>query len=102
MKWWQIILWPLSLLYGSLLAVRNGLYNIGLFKSVTFEVPTIVVGNLESIFLMKLLIDVKKYSYRAYGGNIATGKSPGGTKLNAAIAVTELPIGRPPPKGVPG
>jgi tetraacyldisaccharide 4'-kinase len=47
MKWWQIILWPLSLLYGSLLAVRNGLYNIGLFKSVAFEVPTIVVGNLE-------------------------------------------------------
>ena len=51
---------------------------------------------------MKLLVDVKKYSYRAYGGNIATGMSPGGTKLNAAIAVTELPIGRPPPKGVPG
>ncbi len=47
MKWWQILLWPFSLMYGSIMAVRNWLYKIGWLKSTSFDIPTIVVGNLE-------------------------------------------------------
>lgn len=39
-------LWPLSLLYGLLVALRRGLYRAGIFTSVHPGVPTIVVGNV--------------------------------------------------------
>ena len=38
MKWWQIVLWPFSILYGSVMSVRNWLYDTGWWSSV---------GNLE-------------------------------------------------------
>lgn len=47
MKWWQIILWPFGFLYGSIMAIRNIMYDLGWFSSTSFDVPTIVVGNLE-------------------------------------------------------
>ncbi|MFM7766604.1 MAG: tetraacyldisaccharide 4'-kinase [Bacteroidota bacterium] len=39
---------PFSLLYGAATAVRNFLYDAGLFKSVLFEKPVILVGNLST------------------------------------------------------
>lgn len=40
------LLWPFSLLYGAVGAIRNRFYDAGVFKSTAFEEPTIVVGNL--------------------------------------------------------
>jgi len=40
------ILYPFSILYGEITAVRNKFYNKGVLKSNTFNIPTIVVGNL--------------------------------------------------------
>jgi len=40
------ILYPLSLLYGLIITIRNYLYNSGVLKSTTFNTPIIVVGNL--------------------------------------------------------
>lgn len=40
------ILFPFSILYGFITAIRNFLFNVGILKSHTFEVPIIVVGNL--------------------------------------------------------
>jgi tetraacyldisaccharide 4'-kinase len=40
------ILFPFSILYGLITAIRNFLFDIGVFKSYSFSVPTIVVGNL--------------------------------------------------------
>lgn len=40
------LLFPISILYGVVVHIRNYLYDIGLFKSNTFETPTICVGNL--------------------------------------------------------
>ncbi len=37
---------PLSLLYGGIVKTRNDLYDKQIFKSQSFEIPTIVVGNL--------------------------------------------------------
>lgn len=40
------ILFPFSILYGLITAIRNFLFDIGVFKSYTYAIPTIVVGNL--------------------------------------------------------
>jgi tetraacyldisaccharide 4'-kinase len=41
-----IFLYPLSLLYATAVAVRNMLYDCGIFKSTAFNLPVITVGNL--------------------------------------------------------
>ena len=46
MKFLQIILFPLSIVYGATLFLRNKLYDWGFFSSTEFKVPTISVGNL--------------------------------------------------------
>lgn len=40
------ILWPFSVLYGLVVKVRNFLYDRGVFRSVSFAIPVICVGNL--------------------------------------------------------
>lgn len=40
------LLFPLALVYGAITALRNFCYDIGWFKSYSFPVPVIVVGNL--------------------------------------------------------
>ena len=42
----KLLLLPLALLYGLGVAIRNGLYSIGLLRGVTFSIPVISVGNL--------------------------------------------------------
>lgn len=42
----QILLLPLSLLYGGIISLRNMFYETGLLKSSTFNLPVISVGNL--------------------------------------------------------
>lgn len=44
--WLAWLLWPLSLLYGGLVALRLTLYRAGVFKSERVPVPVIVVGNV--------------------------------------------------------
>jgi tetraacyldisaccharide 4'-kinase len=40
------LLWPISLIFGLLAALRRGLYKIGLYKTQKLSVPVIVVGNV--------------------------------------------------------
>jgi tetraacyldisaccharide 4'-kinase len=42
----KLLLLPLAILYGLGVAIRNGLYNIGLLRGVTFSIPVISIGNL--------------------------------------------------------
>lgn len=42
----RILLWPFSLLYGSILLLRNKLFDAGWLTSVKFDLPVISVGNL--------------------------------------------------------
>jgi tetraacyldisaccharide 4'-kinase len=46
MQFWQILLFPLTLIYRTITDFRNHLYNIAYKKSFRFEIPTINVGNL--------------------------------------------------------
>ena len=41
------LLFPFSLLYGLVVVIRNWCYNTGVFKSRSFNIPVIAVGNLD-------------------------------------------------------
>lgn len=44
----HFLLLPLSFCYGLLMMVRNKIYDIGLFRSASFDIPIICVGNLSA------------------------------------------------------
>lgn len=46
MKLFNILLFPLAFLYGVVTSIRNYLYDKGYFKTVTFNIFTLSVGNL--------------------------------------------------------
>ncbi len=66
MKLIRLLLFPVSIIYGIVMAVRNFLFDVGAFKSTTFKKPIIAVGNLsvggtgktpQIEYLIKLLKD---------------------------------------------
>lgn len=46
MKSFRLLLFPFAILYGLITNCRNYLYKIGVYKRTSFDLPTIVVGNL--------------------------------------------------------
>ena len=92
----QIILTPFGILYGCIMQIRNWLYDLGIFKSQSFSVPIISVGNITvggtgktpfTIFLAKQLsTKFKKIAIvsRGYGRNSI------GTQLVAVDGQTYL------------
>ena len=40
------LLFPLAILYGFITSIRNYLYDKGILKSYSFDIPIIAVGNL--------------------------------------------------------
>ena len=42
----KIFLYPLSLIYGLVVYVRNALYDYKVLKSTEFEIPVIAIGNI--------------------------------------------------------
>jgi tetraacyldisaccharide 4'-kinase len=74
----KILLFPLAVLYGLAIALRNGLYSVGLLKGVSFALPVISVGNLSvggtgktphTEYLIRLLHDYLRLAVlsRGYG-----------------------------------
>ncbi len=45
-RWFTVLLWPISWLFGALVAVRRLAYQLGIYKPHTLPVPVIVVGNV--------------------------------------------------------
>lgn len=45
-KWPALLLFPLSLLYGGVMELRNAFYHLGIFKSRRVACPVISVGNI--------------------------------------------------------
>lgn len=41
-----LLLWPVSKVYGWIMSVRNMMFNHGLLKQHTFDIPVVVVGNI--------------------------------------------------------
>jgi tetraacyldisaccharide 4'-kinase len=44
--WFAWLLWPVSIVYGLLIAARRLLYRLGLKRAYKFEVPVVVIGNV--------------------------------------------------------
>ena len=42
----KILLYPISLIYGFIVGVRNILFDIGILDSKVYKIPTIGLGNL--------------------------------------------------------
>ncbi len=42
----KILLWPISLIYGGIMALRNTLYDRAILASTSFDLPVLAVGNL--------------------------------------------------------
>ncbi|NJK87478.1 MAG: tetraacyldisaccharide 4'-kinase, partial [Bacteroidales bacterium] len=41
-----LFLWPISFIYGLITDIRNALFNTGILKQVSFDLPIISVGNI--------------------------------------------------------
>ncbi|MFP5438497.1 MAG: tetraacyldisaccharide 4'-kinase [Bacteroidia bacterium] len=78
MKKLRLVLLPFSLIYGLVTAIRNALYNNGVFASCGFSIPVIAVGNLstggtgktpQTEYLIRLLAPIYKVAVlsRGYG-----------------------------------
>lgn len=78
MKKLRLVLLPFSLIYGLVTAIRNLLYNNGVFASQSFNVPVIAVGNLstggtgktpQTEYLIRLITPIYKVAVlsRGYG-----------------------------------
>ncbi len=46
MHFWRIIFFPFSFIYGLVMAIRNGFYSSGIFRSYKIPGKSIVIGNL--------------------------------------------------------
>lgn len=88
---WRLLLFPFSILYGMVTAVRNFLYDGGLLRSASFEKPVILVGNLSMggtgktphvEYLIRLLQD----RYRLATLSRGYGRSSKGFQLAGADA----------------
>lgn len=75
---WRILLFPFACLYGLVIRLRHLLFNLGIFKSESFPVPVIGVGNLSLggtgktpfvEYLVRLLIEEEQIATlsRGYG-----------------------------------
>ncbi|MEZ5016596.1 MAG: tetraacyldisaccharide 4'-kinase [Flavipsychrobacter sp.] len=65
----RVLLYPLSLVYGAVVWLRNRLYDTGFYSSIEFDVPVITVGNLSvggtgKTPHVEYLIRLLQYQYR--------------------------------------
>lgn len=78
MKFVRKLLFPISILYGFITALRNFLYNSGFLKSYSFDIPIIAIGNLsvggtgktpQTEYLIRLLSSQYKIATLSRGYN---------------------------------
>lgn len=48
MKFFRNLLFPFSVVYGCIMSIRNFFYNVNIFKSKSYPIPIICVGNLNT------------------------------------------------------
>lgn len=65
----RVLLYPLTLIYGAVVWLRNRLYDSGFYSSIEFDVPVITVGNLSvggtgKTPHVEYLIRLLQYQYR--------------------------------------
>ncbi len=86
MNFLRLLLLPLSLIYGLIVYLRNRFYDFGFLKSTRFNIPVIVVGNLEvggsgKSPMVELLITLLKDKYKIAVLSRGYGRVTKGFKL---------------------
>lgn len=101
MKFLRFLLFPLAVIYDVVTTIRNFFFDVGIFKSTSFQIPVIVVGNLsvggtgktpQIEYLIRLLKDDFKVSVLSRGYK---RKTDGFVLLNDthnALAVGDEPL----------
>lgn len=82
MKHLRKLLFPFAIVYGIITGIRNFLYNKGIFKSHTFNLPVIAVGNLSTGGTGKS--PMTEYLIRLLHGNYAVATLSRGYKRKSA------------------
>lgn len=95
MQTFRRLLWPFSLIYGLVMAIRNWLYDKNILKSHGFSVPIISVGNLSTggtgkTPLVEYLIQLLKSNYKVATLSRGYGRSTKGFFLVSTPANTNL------------
>ncbi len=91
----RLLLWPFSFIYGLVVAVRNFLFDRGILKCTSFQVPVISVGNLSTGGTGKTphveyLIRLLKDSYRIATFSRGYGRKTSGFMLVSSPATTSM------------
>lgn len=84
----KYILWPFSFIYGSVVRLRNYLYDTGFFGTATFDVPIIAIGNLNmggsgKTILTSYLIELLSNNYALGILSRGYGRSTNGYRMVA-------------------
>src|ERR1700760_4959195 len=93
MRFLRLLLFPVSLIYGLVVIIRNWCFDTGIFKSRKFYVPVVSVGNLDvggagktpmTEYLVRLLKPHYKLATlsRGYGRNTKGFIIEGSTVVN--------------------
>ncbi|CAM1353079.1 tetraacyldisaccharide 4'-kinase [Tenacibaculum insulae] len=76
MKLLRFLLFPFAVIYDAITSIRNRFFDVGIFKTSTFNIPVIVVGNLsvggtgkspQIEYLLRLLKDTYKIAVLSRG-----------------------------------
>ena len=101
MKLFRILLFPIAILYGLITSIRNGLFDIKVFKGQITKVPSIGVGNLSSggtgkSIIVDYLISIYQTSYSVAVLSRGYGRKSTGFKLansnSSAIKIGDEPF----------
>lgn len=101
MKAIRFLLFPFAVLYDFITSIRNYFYEAGIFKSVTFDIPVIAVGNLsvggtgktpQIEYLIRLLQDHKKIAVLSRGYKRKTEGFVLLNKTHSALDVGDEPL----------
>jgi tetraacyldisaccharide 4'-kinase len=95
MKYLRWLLFPFSLIYGLVVIIRNWCYDTGMFKSYTFKLPVISVGNLEvggagKSPMTEYLIRLFKNDYQLATLSRGYGRKTTGFQTAAATATATI------------
>ena len=101
MKLFRILLFPIAILYGLITSIRNGLFDIKVFKGQITKVSSIGVGNLSSggtgkSIIVDYLISIYQTSYSVAVLSRGYGRKSTGFKLansySSAIKIGDEPF----------
>jgi tetraacyldisaccharide 4'-kinase len=98
---YKLLLYPFSLLYGFIIVIRNWLFDWNVFRSRSFDIPVISIGNLSTggtgktphiEYLVRLLSDTSKTSTLSRGFGRKSKEFLSGDKYSNSLEIGDEPM----------